>query len=181
MILWRNLQTPGHEAARLIKAGSDWRLEGASLFLHDSKPVRLEYAVVCDERFHTRSTQVKGWIGDRPIASAIRAESGKWTLNDQRVDAVDGCVDVDLNFSPSTNLLPIRRLNLKVGEKAAVKAAWLRFPSFQFETLHQTYERVAERTYRYESGNGAFTAMLEVDWDGFVTSYGDLFTTESGS
>ena len=42
--------------------------------------------------------------------------------------AVDGCRDIDLNFSPSTNVLPIRRLSLDVGDQAAVRAAWLRFP-----------------------------------------------------
>ena len=181
MILWRNIQTPGHEAARLRRIGSDWRLEGASVFLHEAKPVRLDYVIVCDERFHTRSADVSGWIGDRAIASAIKAESGNWTLNGERVHAVQGCIDVDLNFSPSTNLLPIRRLNLKVGDKATVKAAWLRFPSFTFETLHQIYERVADRTYRYESGHGEFTATLKVDGNGFVTDYAELFTTESGS
>jgi hypothetical protein len=181
VILWRNLHKPGHEAARLIRAGSDWRLEGASLFLHEAKPVRLDYVILCDDRFHTRSADVSGWIGDQAVASTIKTESGDWTLNGQRVHAVKGCVDVDLNFSPSTNLLPIRRLNLKVGQKATVKAAWLRFPSFTFETLHQTYERVADRKYRYESGGGRFTAMLNIDGDGFVTNYGELFTTESGS
>lgn len=37
------------------------------------------------------------------------------------------CVDIDLNFSPSTNLLPIRRFDLSVGASAIVRAAWLRF------------------------------------------------------
>jgi hypothetical protein len=41
--------------------------------------------------------------------------------------AGEGCLDIDLGFSPSTNLLPIRRLTLAVGEAATVRAAWLPF------------------------------------------------------
>ena len=41
-----------------------------------------------------------------------------------------GCVDLDLNFIPSTTLLPVRRLGLAIGQSAEVQAAWLRFPGF---------------------------------------------------
>jgi hypothetical protein len=44
-----------------------------------------------------------------------------------------GCVNIDLNFSPSTNLLPIRRLDLSVGASAIVRAAWLRFPGMNVQ------------------------------------------------
>jgi hypothetical protein len=85
---------------------------------------------------------------------------------------------LDLNFSPSTNLLPIRRLNLAVGQEAQVKAAWLRFPSFELEPLSQVYRRIDELTYRYESGEGRFVADLTVNSVGFVTNYPDIWQAE---
>jgi hypothetical protein len=88
-------------------------------------------------------------------------------------------VDIDLGFSPSTNLLPIRRLKLAVGEEAEVRAAWLSFPSLRFELLSQMYRREAERTYRYESGGGTFVRTLEVNAAGLVTSYPGLWQAES--
>lgn len=74
-----------------------------------------------------------------------------------------------LNFSPSTNLLPIRRLNLAIGQGAAVRAAWLRFPSFTLEPLEQVYRRIDPTTYRYESAGGRFVAELQVNDSGLVT------------
>jgi hypothetical protein len=62
-------------------------------------------------------------------------------------------------------------LNLPVGSEAVVKAAWLRFPSFQLEPLEQLYRRTGETTYRYESAGGRFTADLEVNEAGLVTHY----------
>jgi hypothetical protein len=91
---------------------------------------------------------------------------------------VAGCIDIDLGFSPSTNLLPIRQLSLAVGEEAEVRAAWLPFPSLMFELFSQVYRREGARTYRYESGGGTFVRMLEVNAAGFVTSYPGLWQAE---
>lgn len=87
-------------------------------------------------------------------------------------------MDVDLNFSPSTNLLPIRRLGLDAGAAAEVHAAWLRFPSLRLERLQQTYTRTGERSYRYESADGAFMRDLEVNAAGLVTRYPGIWEAE---
>jgi hypothetical protein len=139
----------------------------------------LDYAVECDEEWHTLSASVAGWLGDTTIAVKIVADSQRrWTLNGTDCPQVTGCRDVDLSFSPSTNLLPIRRLSLRVGERANVRAAWLRFPTFSLEPLDQEYERVGDSSYRYESAGGAFVAALEVNSVGFVTNYPDLWKQE---
>ena len=90
--------------------------------------------------------------GPHPIDVDLSVDAaGRWRLNGADCPAVEGCVDLDLNFSPSTNALPIRRLGLAVGQAAEVRAAWLRFPSFALEPLEQVYRRTGETTYRYES------------------------------
>jgi hypothetical protein len=99
-------------------------------------------------------------------------------LNETEFPIVAGCTDLDLNFSPSTNLVPIRRLNLAVGEEAAVRAAWLRFPSFTLEPLDQHYRRLDETTWRYESAGGSFVAELQVNEAGFVTLYPGIWQAE---
>jgi uncharacterized protein len=102
----------------------------------------------------------------------------RWLLNGVDCPAVAGCIDLDLNFSPSTNLLPIRRLNLNIGEDEKVKAAWLRFPSFTLEPLEQRYRRLDAATYRYESAGGSFFAELEVNAAGLVTHYPSFWQKE---
>ncbi|MGH9197269.1 MAG: putative glycolipid-binding domain-containing protein, partial [Acidimicrobiia bacterium] len=44
--------------------------------------------------------------------------------------------------------------------------------------LDQSYERVAESRYRYESASRAFVAMLETNAAGFVTRYPGLWILE---
>jgi hypothetical protein len=91
------------------------------------------------------------------------------------IHAVAGCLDVDLAFTPATNILPLRRLGLAVGESREVTAAWIRFPDLSVEPLPQRYTRLDERRVRYESRGGAFTAELEVDELGLVVRYPPLW------
>lgn len=120
-----------------------------------------------------------GAIGDRTIDLRVSVDQERsWYLNGAECPAVAGCLDIDLGFSPSTNLLPIRRLALAVGEQAEVRAAWLPFPALVFEPLSQVYRREEATTYRYESGGGRFVRTLEVNATGFVTNYPGLWQAE---
>jgi uncharacterized protein len=98
------------------------------------------------------------------------ARCRSWSRDGKQLPALDQCLDLDLEWSPSTNTLPIRRLGLALGDTKAVAAAWVRFPSLDVERLDQSYERIDERRYRYRSGR--FTADLAVDEDGVVLQYG---------
>jgi hypothetical protein len=178
-ILWRRLDRPGHESAALSRSGSEWRLEGAAVFSHERRACRLDYRIRCDADWRTLSAEVSGWLGEQPIAITVAADAeSRWILNGREASEVAGCVDVDLNFSPSTNLLPVRRLRLPIGGEAPVRAAWLRFPTFALEPLEQTYRRTGERSYRYESGGGRFAADLRVDAEGFPLDYAGVWSAE---
>jgi uncharacterized protein len=178
-ILWRRLDTPGHESARLFYQADSWNLEGSAVFSHERQPCRLDYHIVCDSGWQTRLARVDGWIGNSPIEIAITVNPAqRWLLNEHEYPTAAGCIDLDLNFSPSTNLLPIRRLNLAVGQEREVRAAWLRFPSFKLEPLAQLYRRIDETTYRYESGDGSFVTDLSVNEAGFVIRYPNFWETE---
>jgi uncharacterized protein len=180
VILWRRLDQPGHESARLSFLEPDWHLMGTTVFLHEQQPCRLDYRVMCDPSWQTISGRVSGWVGDQPIQVDLSVDATRrWRLNGVECPTVSGCIDLDLNFSPSTNLLPIRRLNLMAGKAAEVKAAWLRFPSFTLEPLPQTYRRLGAATYRYESGGGTFVPDLSVNTVGFVTVYPGFFVPET--
>lgn len=179
-IIWRRLDTPGHESARVFRIKSRWTLTGTAVFVHNRKPCRLDYLLRCNSHWQTVSAKVSGWVGDAAIGVAISVDSDHhWQLNKEQCSNVKGCIDLDLNFSPLTNTLPIRRLNLAVGQEANVRAAWLRFPSFTLEPLEQVYRRVKTSKYRYESAGGSFVADLEVDKAGFVTHYPDFWQVET--
>ena len=171
-VLWKSIPWPGHESARLLELDDGWELEGAATFLNDGEPCRLDYTIDCDPQWHTRRADVYGWIGNRAIDVIVEVTNGIWTMNGVEQKQVAGCIDVDLNFSPSTNLLPIRR------QATDVRTAWLRFPSFELEVLEQRYTRLAEDRYRYESFTTNFAAELRVSPNGLVLDYENIWTAE---
>lgn len=177
-IIWRRLDMPGHESARVYGDPDGWYLDGASIFLHDGKPCRLEYLIQCDPDWQTTFVTIDGWVGDEVVEVEMSASEDGWYFNEEEVAGFEGCADIDLNFSPLTNLLPIRRLNLAVGESRKVRAAWLRFPSFELEVLDQIYTRVDAKTVRYERLDGQFSAELKVNDAGLVTEYPGFWTLE---
>lgn len=149
------------------------------MFSHDGQPCLLAYRVICDTAWRTLSAEVEGWLGKTSIHVLIKTDPDQnWWLNGAEQSDIKGCIDVDLNFSPSTNLLPIRRLNLAIGEAAEVRAAWLRFPSFKLELLTQQYRRLDETTYRYESAGGQFVSELRVNQSGLVVEYPGIWRAE---
>ena len=178
-ILWKGIYLRGHEACRLYKMGSEWCLEGTAVFLGQDRPCRLAYQVACDANWNSLRGVVSGWVGNDNVNIELVVDTlGHWQLNGTKKSAVNGCIDLDLNFSPSTNLLPIRRLNLGIGQQAEVNAAWLRFPSFELEPLSQVYTRLDTSTYRYSSKGGEFVRDLTVNEVGLVINYPDLWEAE---
>jgi uncharacterized protein len=148
-ILWRRLDRAGHEAARLHPEPWGWRLAGTAVFAHEGQACRLDYAVHRDGRWHTLSARVAGFLETAPVDVDLSVDgAGGWRLNGADCPAVEGCVDLDLNFSPSTNTLPIRRLGLAAGQAGEVRGAWLRFPASRSSRSTDPLEMWI---YRYET------------------------------
>ena len=67
-ILWRRLDLPGHESARLERADGGSRLAGAAVFTDQADRLcRLYYQVACDPAWRTTGARVAGWVGDDAI------------------------------------------------------------------------------------------------------------------
>ena len=181
-ILWQRQDLPGHDFAQLEAQDGGWALAGTAVFVHDAASCTLDYRIRCGADWRTTAARIAGHVGSREVALDVSvSEDGQWMLNGVDCPEVAGCVDIDLGFSPSTNLLPIRRLSLEVGASSEVRAAWLPFPALAFEPLLQRYRRLDARSYRYESGGGIFTRTLEVSEVGFVTSYPGFWQIEAAA
>ena len=170
--LWRWLPGTGLERFELLREDAGWVLRGTILALGDRRSAEARYEVSCDSAWSTRRVDVTLFEPGVERALRLRVEDGRWYESGRERDDVRGCIDVDLGWSPSTNTLPIRRLNLAVGESSGpLTAAWIRFPELAMEPLPQEYRRLSERRYRYTSRGGAFTAEIDVDEHGVVVDY----------
>jgi uncharacterized protein len=179
-ILWRRLDLPGHEIVTIAPTADGWRLDGVAVLVETGRPCRLEYDIRCDARWVTRHGAIRGHVGVRPVRLDVeRSPAAEWSVGGIAVPALQGCDDIDLGFSPATNLLPIRRLSLPIGAQSIVRAAWIRFPELTAEVLVQSYTHVSADRYLYESAEGAFRRELQVDAFGCVIDYPELWRAEA--
>src|SRR5215469_6123259 len=171
--LWKMLQGVGLERFELLQQDDGrWVLRGTILHLHDNRPVEARYSIECDSRWHTGNARIELRDDTRERILQIETQGGHWMANGNSQPPLDGCVDIDLGWSPSTNTLPIRRLNLAKGSRSGlVVAAWVKFPELVLEPLSQEYHRLTDRAYRFSSRGGAFTADISVDEHGLVDEY----------
>ncbi len=141
--------------------------------------MRIEYAIDCGPDWLTRTVEVDLERDGEINTLRLDAQAGVWRSDGGgEIEAVRGAIDADVSFSPSTNTLPIRRLDLAVGASADVVAAWVRVPGLEVERLEQRYTRIGGRRYRYESRGGSFVREIDVDEEGLVEDYPGIWKRE---
>jgi uncharacterized protein len=180
---WRRLDNSGFEESLIEETGFGWNLTG-QICVNDDTEVHLKYEVRCDQDWRTRFALISNVVRDDTTQLEISADGeGNWMLGTSALPNVHGALDIDLGFTPATNTLPIRRLNLAVGESAEVTTAWVRFPELKVEPLNQSYTREASAVYRYVAvvDGEIFQAQLDTDEFGRVLKYEGLWVADPGS
>jgi hypothetical protein len=179
-IIWQRLDAPGHDTCGLWSIAGGWRLEGTASFVHDGVPCHLAYVADCDDEWHALAALVVGWIGSREVEAAIRpTPRDGWQLNGREQTTARGLLDIDLGFTPATNLIQLRRLALPVGGATDAPAVYLRFPDMELDRLEQHYARVAANEYDYAAPETGYSGRLEVHDNGFVTAYPGIWQMEA--
>jgi hypothetical protein len=170
-VAWRRSdEIETDEVCTLTLRDTGYSMVGTVLGTDAGAPLRVEYQVLVDRSGLTTAAHVRDLRGFSTRTLAVeRTAKGAWTVNGVAARSLKGCTDIDLGCSPSTNTLPIRRLNLAIGASQTIKAAWVRFPELEVVKADQTYTRLDEFTYRYASGT--FEGEISVDDDGLVTVY----------
>jgi hypothetical protein len=168
-LLWQGLSQLSLERCIYSSGEHGSELSGVILQATNQGPMVARYTVEVDLTWITRAVTIVLENGSTRRMSLSRGTGGSWLSDGKPIERLDGCIDVDLEWTPATNSLPIRRLQLAIGSRASVRAAWVRFPALTIEPLQQTYERRSQHGYRYRAGD--FQADLEVDDAGLVLEY----------
>jgi hypothetical protein len=177
-ILWRRIDRTGYEHCTLDDTATGHRLAGTVLLVDDKAPYEIRYTIATDPQWRpiTVGINVQGGDNDRTLALTTDG-SGTWSAGDAPVLELFGATDIDLGFTPGTNTLPIKRLGLEVGASAQITSIRIDFPQRDIDKTTQTYERLAERRYRVQSGD--YSVDLTLNEHGLVTAYPAGWMTEA--
>ena len=179
-LAWARHDRRRHAYCRLYRLADGWRLSGMSVFF-EQHACSLRYEVLTTSEWITRGATVEGHMAGKPISLRVQASrAGRWRVNGEAQPRIEGCVDLDLAFTPATNLIAIKRLALKVGEGADAPAAYLDFPRLRFIVLPQTYHRVSATEYDYASPTAGYAERLVVTREGWADEYPGVFKRVTG-
>ncbi|MHA6264101.1 putative glycolipid-binding domain-containing protein [Arenibacterium sp. CAU 1754] len=167
---WRRLDHDGTDRCTLSHADHGWLLSGQAAW-QQAGGANLSYAIRCDETWAALSADVAGTCAGNDIGLRLIHTPQGWEMNDRLQPGTGPCVDLDLSFTPATNLLPLRRC--PVDRPITLSAAWLVPDLSALHPMNQTYSRCDASHVDYASDN--FSARLTVHETGFVTNYPDLW------
>ncbi|MWB76524.1 hypothetical protein GLS40_00645 [Pseudooceanicola sp. 216_PA32_1] len=171
---WRRLGGEGTDRCTLAQVDNGWILAGQALWREDEVDCRLTYAVRCDPDWRSLSADVTGRCGKTAVRLRIAASGDGWALNDVAQPGTEGLLDIDLGFTPATNLLPVQRLAGRGGVQQA-PAAWLVPGLDRLDRLEQTYDRQGAGKVGYTAPSVGYEDILRLHPSGFVTFYPGLW------
>ncbi len=180
VVRWNDWEGHGLEHCVCIDTGDGLTLEGVVAGTRHGT-YGGHYYVRADRAFRTREVRLE-YVGG-PLLHVESDGIGKWydVIGNRVLPNLADCIDVDIGITPATNTLPIKRLNLGVGESRDIAAAYVPLPDqidgdFLPQRAQQRYTcLVPNQKYRYEGIFRNFKAELEVDEYGLVIDYPDTF------
>lgn len=163
----------GFEVVRFEKKRDGVVVHGSSLGSERGKHWAIRYTIELDSKWCTRRATIES-EGSKPLT--IRSNgAGRWTVDGERRVDLDGCLDLDLEASLVTNMAPVHRLSLGVGQSSPAPAAYVRTKNLKVERLEQTYARKPDAggrvVFDYASPRFSYRADLQFARDGLVVAY----------
>jgi hypothetical protein len=178
-LFWQAVHITGLEHCSLDVYNSAIRADGLVIGVENDVPFRVRYRLSIDERWHVTSVLVSDLTGAGADVYLISNGEGAWFDKvGKPIPALDGCIDVDIAVTPFTNTLPIRRLNLAVGESRDIMIVYIQpTEAMRVARVSQRYTCVSQADGRgvYRFVQDPFTADITVDSFGWVVEYPGLF------
>lgn len=167
---WCGLEHASHETLELQKA-SDGSVHVHAQIALDGE--HLLYTLVCDAKWCLRRFSLASNAGSLEL---VCDGHGQWLCSGDIRHDLSPAVDVDFILTPFTNTLPIRRLNLAIGESADIVTAYISYPELVVTTDAQRYKRTGQNTYLFHALESGYRCEISVDDEGIVMEYPGLFS-----
>lgn len=182
-LIWQHLEAPGWEHVRVITEHPGWTVFDSILVReHKGKVLRGGYTLVVDKQWRTLELRfmLESEPGSMQGVHLLSEGKGRWTdADEQHIPELDGILDVDIQWSPLTNSLPLNRLAMAEGSDHDIRVAYIALPDLTLQVVDQHYHRQNASTVIFSAPGSSATYPITVDQEGYVAAYPDLFIRTS--
>lgn len=180
-VLWRRiLDDRSDEFCAVRQQEDEAELEGTSIGLTSAlEPFCCSYKILTNSALSKSRQLCISYLsptGTR-LLSMSRSNGGWKVEADEPFFIVAD--EIDLEWSPLTNMFPLRRMLEQGLMRLELKAAWVRMPDLRIERATQCYEWIDSLTARYINLESGFTALIRHDGEGFPLDYEGVWQQRS--
>lgn len=171
-LIWQHLDAPGWEHVRIIDDHPGWTVFDSILVRkHEDQVLRGGYTLVTDKQW--RTLELRLMLESAPGAMEgihlLTEGDGRWTdANDQHIPELDGCLDVDIEWTPLTSSLLISHTRLQAGEDHSASVIHISMPTMSMQRVTKDFRRLDDRRVTLTSEKDSGGRSLLLDRDGFL-------------
>lgn len=175
-IVWERTDFTCVEHLVFVDSGDVKTAAGHLVGAEENQPFAVEYRIEINSAWKVSAFEITALDQTDRRIKMTADERGRWfDENGKRAPEFDGCFEIDITLTPLTNTLPIKRLNLPIGERQKISVLYIELPEFKIKRVEQFYTKLGERLYVYEGYPKNFRAELPLDENGFVIDYPEIF------
>lgn len=162
-----------------VRQEDGWLFNGSTEATEGDATWQVSYQLIVDSAWRTRRASVNLRVGDTASSVVITGDgAGHWQVDGTDAPHLTGCLDVDLESSVLTNVFPVHRLAMAVGESADAPAVYVRVAELAVGRLTQRYTRLPDddvgQRYDYEAPAFDVRCVVSYEKSGFVRAYPEI-------
>ena len=198
-VAWRPERWGGSDVASLFRLDDGWEVSGTSdlaVDRNDMEPgperhdlpiarIRLDYAMIMDERWQTRTVRlqmVTGTPRKRQTCTLSVGKNGTWKHKSGHMVPelwfLEEIYQFTLDMTPALRVQQMRAMALEVGQEQEIEAVSLNPPDFSVDPVYVLMRRTGETSYECLVTNGGMSveSQITVDDLGLVVNQDGIWT-----
>ncbi|HTE25133.1 putative glycolipid-binding domain-containing protein [Flavitalea sp.] len=173
--VWKGIQFNTSEYLKLTSSATDQEVRSFITGEVEGIPVHIEYQLKIDSTWKVSFIFIKLISDTEQEIRLSSSTAGGWQADGVNMPGLDACTVPDISFTPFTNTLAIKRLDLQIGEQSEITVLYFDLPELMPKPMRQRYTRLDDRVYMYENVDSDFKAVLNIDEQAFVVDYPGLW------
>lgn len=178
-IIWKGIKYDSKEYLKIFIENEFHQIESSIIGVFEDKKYFVQYKVTANSDWTVKYFEIKSEINDEVKLLSGQNNSGKWLINNHANNEFDGFCFIDISLTPFTNTFPINSLNFDDKKDHNIKVIYIDVLNNEIKPVAQNYSKVSVQKFLYKNSDNTFQAELEINEEGLVLSYPNLFISQT--